>query len=155
MDKCGDSEMKSWTGRIRTELFIGLQTTSRECLSVRENNGREIQEVHPHFYLSFCVSLSRYRGKRDLALNPLKGHCLLPVPPKRVFKNLRVWGGEELWKMMLEVTGKPWMSTWTAWSQSHEWQETEVICPKTITQAKGEDRCSVSSDEELCSNTRV
>ncbi|RMC15442.1 hypothetical protein DUI87_07633 [Hirundo rustica rustica] len=40
--------------------------------------------------------INRYRGKRDLALNPLKGQCLLPMPPKRVLKNLRVWGGEYL-----------------------------------------------------------
>lgn len=71
-------------------------------------------EAHPHFHLNLCVSFSRYRGERDLALNPLKGHCLLPMAPKSVFKRVRVWGGEELWKMMLEVTGNPWMSTWTA-----------------------------------------
>lgn len=156
MDKCDDSEMKSWTGRIRTELFIGLQPTSRECLSVRENSGRAIHgSTHPRFYLGLCVSLSRYRGKRDLALNPLKGHCLLPMPPKREFKNLRVWGGGSFWKQFWKLLGN--LGCQHGQHDPNPMNETVRghISKNCITLARGEDRCPVSSDEELCSNTSV
>lgn len=64
-------------------------------------------EASPQFYVNLCISLTRYGGKRDWGLDPLKEHvkCLLPLSLKRLFINLTVSGG---WSFGEQDSGNYW-----------------------------------------------
>lgn len=74
-DKCGDSEVKSRTGRTKTELFLGLQRTSRECLSVGKTKAGISTEALPRFYLHLGRKSEKKRLGFESSKRTLKSVC--------------------------------------------------------------------------------